>query len=481
MVKALPLYDLPSAFGPPLPGAGFLSYNYNERETIMNIFRALRLDQTPSPPVLCFTGSGGKTTAMFKVARLWAERNKQNAVFVAATTHLAAWQIPLADRHITVGADEIRIPDEGVVLFTGETEGGRTKPVDENSLQWIRAVSRQKNIPLLIEADGSRQKPLKAPAEHEPPIPAFAEIVVHVSGLSALGKPLNEENIHRAKIFSALTGLAIGETIAPQTLLKYLTHPQGALKNIPQNAKRIALLNQAETPELLSSAGRIAPQLLNDFDAGIVGSLHLENLQLIERAAGIVLAAGTSSRYGQPKQLLDWNGKSLVRQVTETALRSGLEPVVVVSGFRHADVESHLRDLPIKLTHNPAYAQGQATSIQAGLSALPQNVGSAVFLLADQPQVPVEVIRALVESHWSERQTILAPLVLQEKRANPVLFDRAAFADLKQLEGDVGGRAIFDKHRVSYLPWHDDTLLFDVDEPEDYEKLKGMKWTENKG
>ena len=99
-------------------------------------------------------------------------------------------------------------------------------------------------------------------------------------------------------------------------------------------------------------------------------------------------------------------------------------------------------------------------------------MGSAIFLLADQPQIPVDVIRALVESHGQNMQAILAPLVLEERRANPVLFDRDTFPDLMQLTGDVGGRGIFDKHRVEYLPWHDDILLLDVDKPEDYQRLK---------
>jgi molybdenum cofactor cytidylyltransferase len=72
-------------------------------------------------------------------------------------------------------------------------------------------------------------------------------------------------------------------------------------------------------------------------------------------------------------------------------------------------------------------------------------------------------------------QTILAPLVLEERRANPVLFDRDTFPDLLQLKGDVGGRAIFDKHRVEYLPWHDDILLLDVDNPQDYDRLKELE------
>ncbi|MBI3168725.1 MAG: putative selenium-dependent hydroxylase accessory protein YqeC [Chloroflexi bacterium] len=446
----------------------------------MNLLRALRLDQTQQCPIICFTGSGGKTTALFQLARQFLELKSRFAshkrVIVTATSHLGTWQIPLADHHvITSDVEEIQLPTEGVILVTGEIDGDRTKPISHNAIDWLRANSQSRQIPLLIEADGSRQKPLKAPAVHEPPIPEFAEIVIHVSGLSGLGKSLGEEHVHRAEIFSQISGLGLNEKITPQAILKILTHPQGALKNIPPNAKRVALLNQADTPELQSIGGNMARELLNEYASVIVGSLQKENLHLVERTAGIILAAGTSSRYGQLKQLLDWKGKPFIRHVTKTALHAGLEPVVVVTGFRHADVESHLQDLPVSLVYNPEYEQGQSTSVKKGIAALPSNTGSAIFLLADQPQIPVEVIRALVESHASERQSILAPLVLEERRANPVLFDRVAFPDLMQLTGDIGGRGIFDKHKVSFLPWHDDILIFDVDKPEDYERLKSLE------
>ncbi len=438
---------------------------------------ALRLN-APSPAhyVVSLVGAGGKTTALFKLAREILSA-RVPSVLVTGTSHLGVWQIPLADYHI-IAEDALAVsalPSEGIILITGKIENDRTQPVNESVLGWLREHAKANSIPLLIEADGSRQKALKAPAAHEPPIPEFTDIVVHVSGLSALNKPLDESIVHRAEKFSELSGLLMGKVITTEALVKYLTHPSGALKNIPHKAKRIALLNQADTPDLLSACGRVAKKLLPTFDSVVAGSLESGSLYRFERTAAIILAAGTSSRFGQPKQLLDWNGKPFVRHVTETALRSGLEPVVVVTGFRHADIASHLLDLPIQLVTNNDYTQGQASSIKAGLTALPRDIGSAIFLLADQPQIPVEVIRALSESHTSEGQAILAPLVLGERRANPVLFDQVTFPDMMQLQGDTGGRGIFDRHKVSYLPWHDDILIFDVDTMEDYKRLVRMR------
>ncbi|HET7144962.1 MAG TPA: selenium cofactor biosynthesis protein YqeC, partial [Anaerolineales bacterium] len=359
-------------------------------------------------------------------------------------------------------------------LITGEIENKRTNPIDQTILYWLREYSKTRNIPLLIEADGSRQKPLKAPAFHEPPIPEFTDIVIVIAGLQAIGKPLTEEYIHRDASYSLLSDIGTNQPVTSNGVVRVLSDPLGGLKNIPSHARRVAFLNQADTPELQSIGGSMARDLLNEYNSVIIGSLENNRYQTFERCAGIILAAGEATRFGSAKQLLEWKGKPFVRQVAETALHAGLWPVVVTTGFQAADVESALDGLQVNIVHNPDFRQGQSTSIRAGIHAIHQNVGAAIFLLADQPQIPEDIIHALVDSHSKNLQPILAPLVLEERRANPVLFDRVAFADLLNLTGDVGGRAIFDKHPVDYLPWHDDILLFDVDKPEDYQRLKEM-------
>ncbi len=439
----------------------------------MNFSRALRFSFRLNPgfEVISFVGAGGKTTAIFQLVREIANRN---SILVTSTTHLGVWQIPLADQHvIAINLNDLNnMPLHGITLVTGEVENDRTKPVNETILNQLYEKAKLQSTPLLIEADGSRQKPLKAPAAHEPPIPEFTDTVVVVAGLSALGKPLTDENIHRAGMFSQLSGLQINQSVTPEAITRVLRHPQGGLKNIPSHARRIALLNQADTPELQSIGGGMARELLDHFDSIIIGSLKGSEVQTFERTAGIILAAGESTRFGSPKQLLTWKGKPFVRQVAETSLQAGLWPVVVVTGFHSPEIESALDGLSVNIVFNPEYQQGQSTSIRAGVGSLSGKAGAAIFLLADQPQIPADVIRALVESHGQNMQAILAPLVLEERRANPVLFDRDTFPDLLQLTGDMGGRGIFDKHRVEYLPWHDDILLLDVDKPEDYQKLK---------
>ena len=450
----------------------------------MQLSRALRLDSFPpskSGRNIAFVGAGGKTTAIFQLARELAEHSP---VIVTATSHLGAWQIPFADRHIVAESPrDIGDFSKGITLVTGALDGDRTQSINSSVLFWLRETLQKDNLPLLIEADGSRGRPLKAPAQHEPPIPSFVDTVIVVAGLSGLGKPIAEDVVFRVEAFREIgepanrraNEVMDQQIVTTEMLARVLTHPEGGLKNIPPQARRIALLNQADTSKLQASAQKMSQSLLREYDSVIVASLkEKEVFAAHEKIAGIILAAGESKRFGKPKQLLDWKGKPFVKQVAETAIRAGLSPVIVVTGSNAKIVENAVRDLDVKIIHNENWQSGQGLSIAAGVRSLPENIGSAIFLLADQPQVGADILHALIKSHAQNLPSILAPLVLEERRANPVLFDRVTFPDLLQLTGDVGGRAIFDKHRVEYLPWHDDALLLDVDTPDDYERLVNL-------
>ena len=443
----------------------------------MNLAQALRL----SPPLsqlsdgVALAGSGGKSTALFQLARTLSGTG-EHPVIVTTSTHLHIDQIKLADSHWIGEKPEdlagIQEHLKGVMLLTGPITKNRTRGLDNRTLGWLHAACQSFSVPLLIEADGSRQRPVKAPAEYEPAIPDFVKTVLVVAGLSGLGRPLTEEFVHRPDIFSRLGGISIGEVITPEVLVRILAHPAGGLKNIPSQARRMVLLNQADTPKLQSIGGEMAHKLLETYDSGLVGSLEHASIQTFERTAGILLAAGESSRYGQAKQLLDYHGQPFVRSVAKAALAGGLSPVVVVVGANATAVESAVQDLPVIIIHNMDWQAGQSSSIRSGIGALTSQTGAAIFLLADQPQVSPILIRALADTHSLDLAAIVAPLV-QERRANPVLFDRVTFPDLLSLTGDVGGRAIFSKHPVTYLPWHDETLLLDVDTPDDYRRLMG--------
>ncbi len=454
----------------------------------MRLAQALRCAE---PLRLALVGAGGKTTALFRLAHeLSTSVNNQAAnrlVLVSASTHLAEEQCRFADFHFQVNdinelqALEPHLPD-GVVLLTGRSrESGRISGLDLPLLDRLNDLSEKRKCSLLIEADGSRLRPLKAPAAHEPALPQWVDTVVVCAGLSGLGKPLNSEWVHRPEIFTQISGLSLDEPITPAAVSSVLLHPQAGLKSIPEKARRLVLLNQADTLELQSIASGMVVSLLDKYHAVLIAALApFQSRQLLleegeifavhERVAGIVLAAGGSTRLGQPKQILPWQGEPIVRHVAKTGLAAGLQPVIVVTGAAASAIEEALVDLPIQIVRNPDWEAGQSTSVKVGLKRVPAELGAVIYLLADQPRVSKELLSSLVELHATTFAPLVAPEV-QGQRGNPVLFDRQTFPALFTLEGDVGGRPLFSRFKAARLPWHDLSILLDIDFPEDYRQL----------
>jgi molybdenum cofactor cytidylyltransferase len=436
----------------------------------MNLTTALRLGLTPR---VALAGGGGKTTALFTLARECA-----TPVMVAATAHMALEQSALADRHffVTEATTLDRQLPTGVTLYTGPANHlGKTIGLSASALQRVLDLAEQQHAPLFIEADGSKGLPLKAPAEHEPPIPDFVDTAIYVVGLAGLGQPLDADHVQRPERFAHLSGLALGDTVTPEAIAQVLRDPIGGLKNVPPNARRSVVLNQADTPELQAQAQVIARQLLPTYHAVVIAALKFQQIFAVhESTAGIILAAGASLRMGQPKPLLLWRGEPFIRHIARLALAANLSPVVIVAGEHALEIRNVVADLPVTVIHNPDWEAGQSTSVRCGVRALPDTIGSAIFLLADQPHIPVELVKALSDRHAQTLSPIVAPLI-DDRRGNPVLFDRVTFVNLQSLTGDVGGRAVFAKHPIAYVPWHDARLLWDIDTPEDYQRLRGLE------
>lgn len=438
----------------------------------MDLVKAFRLTNKTKAAIV---GSGGKTTAMFQLARDFRSR-----VILTTTTHLAQDQLMQADRHIALEdlADLPSIEKDlagDILLFTGsEIEANRVKGPDQEILVQLAALAERWECPLLVEADGARQLPIKAPADHEPPIPDFVNTIIVVVGLSGLGKPLNEKWVHRPEIFSDLVGIPLGSEVTSQHLAAALTSSRGGLKNIPDTARKLLLINQLDSFPNWRTFHDHLPLFLSHYHA--VGFAVLEDqmlLELHEPIAGVILAAGGSSRFGTIKQLLDWKGKPLVNHAAETALVGGLSPVLVVTGADHSKVTQSLEKLPVECVFNPNWEQGQSSSVRTGVEALPPNMGAVIFLLVDQPFISPQLIQHLIKAHAIKRAPIIYPQVNNE-RANPVLFDREVFQELSSLEGDTGGRVLFNNFLSRGVPWENDLIQKDIDTPEDFQRLRSI-------
>jgi len=228
-------------------------------------------------PRMAFVGSGGKSTALFYLAREYPP-----PVIITATSHLEIFQAKQADHHFyyddSLGRDgKLPLDISGVTLFSGPKNNRSVAGLEAGPLYQVLSLADEKNAPLLIEADGSRRHPAKAPAPHEPPIPNFVDTVVVVIGLSALGKPCTTEWVHRPEIYADLSGLRIGEQISLKAMERVMCHPSGGLKNIPSHARRVALLNQADSPELCKKASELAERLSPAYHSVVTTALKKKN------------------------------------------------------------------------------------------------------------------------------------------------------------------------------------------------------------
>ena len=193
--------------------------------------------------------------------------------------------------------------------------------------------------------------------------------------------------------------------------------------------------------------------------------------------AGIILAAGASTRFGQPKQLVRFKDRYLIEWVLDAAIHSKLSRIVLVLGDSHQKVmqalDQKLQHSKIQIEINPEFKQGQSTSLRAGLSEVKNAFSAVMFLLADQPMLNYGIINTLLEKFWGSDKDICVPTTCG-KRKNPTLFKRRLYDQLMNIRGDMGARQLIEKNPADVLSVEiDDPLYFwDIDTHQDIETLK---------
>lgn len=196
--------------------------------------------------------------------------------------------------------------------------------------------------------------------------------------------------------------------------------------------------------------------------------IRMTNPQLA--VAAIVLAAGESRRFGQPKQLLPIGDKTMIQHVVDIALDSPLEQVIVVLGCRATEIRASIAGRPVQVVINQEWKSGLSSSVRTGLLAVKPEVSAALFVLADQPGVTTEVIAKLIERHRETRALIVVP-THRGRRGNPVLFDRSLFTELMQVKGDQGGRRLIAEREdeLEKVEVETEAIFTDIDTVEDYQ------------
>ncbi len=437
--------------------------------------------------VVSFVGAGGKTAALFRLA---AELRAEGwRVLATTTTRVAQYEIAQAPAAIemtgTVSSEHIRaqLSEHGFVfLYASGDARNEHKVVGLAPATIGGLIDAVNSDALLIEADGARRLPFKVPRAHEPVIPRETTLVVPVAGVDALGQPLDEAHVYNAAELCDRYGFVEGERLIPPWMAVALRDPELGLRGVPDGARVCVLLNK--TPgdgHLHRRARRVAQLVLRSarIEAVALGAMESRRepvFELQRRVGAIVLAAGESARMGRSKPLLPWDrGQTVIEAIVARLVALRLAEIVVVTGHRAAEVGRAVGHLPVRVVHNPEFQEGEMlSSLQAGLRALPDDTAACLVVMGDQPALNVRLVDRVLLAYAQGRGEIVAP-VYEGRRGHPVLFDRRYWPELLALESgaprDVIARYPDAPHLV---PADDDSILRDIDTPEQYRRERRL-------
>ena len=469
------------------------------------------------PELVAFVGGGGKTSLLFALAAALPGR-----VVITTTTRIFAAQMRLAPA--VIYADDLSrlgelLDAHGRCLVVGHVDGEKARGVAPDLP--ARLLARPDVAAVLVEADGSRMRPVKAPAAHEPVIPPEATLVVPVAGLDALEGPI-ETVAHRAELVVKMTNdelrirneegrvasdewqLAGNDQrpttndrwLTPEGLAQVLTHPDGGLKGVSEGARVVPFLNKVDSAARLDAARAAARLMLYEprVERVVLGAVQTEQPvgEVWRRVAAVVLAAGQSRRMGRNKLLLPWGETTVLGRTLDNVRASAVHNVVVVTGHEREKVEAIVRrqEPPfarsgslgrggasaagdMQIVTNTDYANGMLASVQSAIPALPPTIDAILVVLGDQPMVGPETINRLLTAYAATPAGLVAPYS-GGRRGNPVLIDRRYFAELMALPADAAPRALLARHPDDLLavPVESEAVLHDLDRPEEYARLR---------
>lgn len=196
------------------------------------------------------------------------------------------------------------------------------------------------------------------------------------------------------------------------------------------------------------------------------------------RITAIILAAGLSKRLGRNKLLLPLGDETVLRKTAKAVLESSVSEVILMTGHEEAEVKKAVEGLDVRITHNPRYAEGQSTSMIAGVEAAHEEACAYLFVLGDQPLLTPQIVNDLIFLYEKSRPDalVVAP-VFEGRRGNPTLFSATLKDELLQTSGDAGGRGIIRRletespEQIVFHHLPNDGILLDIDTEEDYERM----------
>jgi len=441
----------------------------------------------PDRGIVTVYGAGGKTSVMESLARELAGNGK--TVIQTTTT-----KIFLPGHLPAVIGEDLKTVAESLGSELGRQPvvvlGATLLP--DNKLSgidpaWPGALLEKRIADyVIVEADGSAHKPIKGYAPYEPVFPTRSDILIPVSGIEAIGKPVDPDHVHRVEAFCKMTG---AKPDAPLEVSHFLTGFRYMIdlgrKSTPE-AAIVPLINKVDTIADCRVIRELA-EGLKDHPGDILFTVLKEDnpvrflYQGGAEGAGfgisaVVLAAGESARMGRPKLSLEMRGKTILEHALSPIAEAGIRDVVVVFSEENERLKDRVPKA-YRVVINRHSKEGISTSLKAGVSAVDPRSQGVLFALGDQPFVDPAVYGALIQSHRRDLPLITCP-VHEGKRGNPVLFDRRLWPELMKIEGDEGGKQIMaglDPKGIDQVRVDGTGVLIDIDTPEEYEIYGGKE------
>jgi len=438
-----------------------------------------------TPSIISFIGAGGKTTLLQRLAAEMVAL--QQKVLLTTTTKILS---PPGIPFFLSNDLEKTLPDlknhfknlHIAVLGRNILPDGKVEGICASSVNILRDYLK---VSVLVEADGAKGRPIKGYADHEPVLPSQSDFVLAVIGSDALGAVLSAEKVHRLEIFIKSMNIEMEQSINVDMIAaSYKKMSELGMTQAPE-AETVLILNKVDllkNPGLtalgvarrcsgLGISGRILFTQANQDDPVKITMKSGSESPYISVSC-IVLAAGTSTRMGEDKLKLDFNGKNILEHTIDNIREAGIKDILVVVRPDH-DWEKLLTNKRCRLIENRYFRAGMSSSLQAGLEAVDFRTQGVMVALADQPMIPSDLYRKLLISYNNNMKPVTCP-VYRGKRGNPVIFDRQVWPELMRITGDQGGRKLINtmaQNNVDYVETEFSTVLKDIDTPDDYRSL----------
>lgn len=429
----------------------------------MEVGRLLDIDTTKCR-VISVVGGGGKTSLVFRLTEELVSLGK--TVIVTTTTHMSYEpERPFAEDGKIVKVRKDLEKYGYTVAASKHTEGSvqKIKSLPDGYLQKLKPECDV----MIIEADGAKGLPLKAPADWEPVIPQIADMVIGVMGLDCIGKKM-KDTVHRPELAAQLLGKSVEDRVAEEDLIKIAGSPLGLKKNVGDREYRV-FLNKTD----LLSDTQIPDRIINSLKRkSIHAACHSLKPGFGKKMAIVILAAGNSRRFGKNKLLYPVDGDPMFLKTLRKAIliqsrrKEHIGCVVVVT--QYPEIQQQAEKAGAKVIWNSFPEEGIASSLRLGLEEIckEQNQDSCLFMVADQPWIKTESLEGLIQSFWDSGKGMAAASVNGEP-GNPCIFSEKYYPELMKLTGDKGGKRVIKAHPedVGLFEIKDRKELTDVDEP----------------